>query len=332
MKDLLIFTFLIVLIGCDNTSREEKCDFVPNTNSIDLDFEFESLEDSLPAIKTKSDLVKFLSHHPDVRDYFFNRQAYPNDSVFINTLFKRFTHPAIDTLLMETHRIFGNGEDLKHQFVSAFKNIKYYYPEFKAPKVQIIISGLETDIISSDTLVIIGLDYFLGEGALFKPNMYDYMLRRYNKDFVAPSVILLLGISDRFNKVSSSDNTVLSDMIAYGKAYAFTKKMMPCTPDSILIGYSNKDMEGATYNEATIWKKMIDDQILFSTSHVIKQKYISERPKTTEISPQCPGRIGMWVGWQIVNKYLTETGKKLPDLMREQNSQKIFKESKYKPS
>jgi hypothetical protein len=120
-------------------------------------------------------------------------------------------------------------------------------------------------------------------------------------------------------------------MVAYGKAYAFTKKILPCTPDSILIGYSQKEIDGAFFNEPTIWKKMIEDQVLFSTSHFIKQKYISERPKTTEISSQCPGRIGMWVGWQIVNHYQDETGKKLPDLMREADAQKIFKLSKYKP-
>jgi hypothetical protein len=39
----------------------------------------------------------------------------------------------------------------------------------------------------------------------------------------------------------------------------------------------------------------------------------------------------MWVGWQMTNRYLLETGKKMPDLMREADAQKIFKESKYKP-
>ena len=322
---------MFALFACGDNDQSEKCEFIPDTNDINLELIFESLEDSLPAAKTKAELVSFLSRHLEVRDYFFNRQAYPDDSTFINALFNRFSHPAIDTLLMETHKIFGNGESLKNEFLSAFKNIKYYYPDFVPPKVQTMISGLETDLIVNDTLVIIGLDYFLGKDARFKPNMYEYMLKRYNKDFVAPSVVLLFGISERFNKTSLNDNTALTDMIAYGKAYIFTKRVLPCTPDSILIGYSKKDIEGAVYNESTIWKKMIEDQVLFSTSHISRQKYIAERPQTTEISPQCPGRIGMWVGWQIANHYLDETGKKLPDLMREADARKIFLESKYRP-
>ena len=128
------------------------------------------------------------------------------------------------------------------------------------------------------------------------------------------------------------DKTVLADMIAYGKAYTFTKHIMPCMPDSVLIGYTRKETDGAVYNEATIWKRMIDDQVLFSTSHMIKQRYIGERPKTTEISAQCPGRIGMWVGWRMSEKYLSETGKSLTDLMNESDAQKIFKLSKYRPN
>ncbi len=330
MKRILL-TLLItsVIFACDK-KKDDQCALVPDTGNIELNLKFESLEDSLPAIQTKQQLVDFFSKHIQLRDNFFSRQAYPSDSAFINELFSRFTHPSFDTLRMETHRVFGNGDELKNQFAEAFKNLQYYYPDFVPPKIQTVISGLETDVMVTDSLVIIGLDYFLGEGARFRPNMYDYMLKRYQKDFVVPSVILLYGISDRYNKTNLEDKTVLADMIAYGKAYSFTKHMLPCAPDSLLIGYTQREIDGAFYNEATIWKRMIEDQVLFATSHMIKQKYIAERPKTTEISAQCPGRIGMWVGWQMANGYLNETGKKLPDLMREADAQKIFKESKYR--
>ena len=149
--------------------------------------------------------------------------------------------------------------------------------------------------------------------------------------FVVPSVVLLMGIDGRINKTNPEDKTVLADMVAYGKAYTFTKRMLPCIPDSVLIGYEQKEIDGALYNEAKIWKCMIEDQVLFGTSHMTKQKYIAERPKTTEISAQCPGRIGMWVGWRIADYYLYETNKSLPELMAEPDAQKVFKLSKYRP-
>ena len=71
---------------------------------------------------------------------------------------------------------------------------------------------------------------------------------------------------------------------------------------------------------------------MYATSHLVKQKYISERPKTVEVGEQCPGRIGTWVGWQIVKKFMqTHPDIVLSQLMEMQNASQLFKESGYKP-
>ncbi|NJN42061.1 MAG: hypothetical protein HC811_07420 [Flammeovirgaceae bacterium] len=59
--------------------------------------------------------------------------------------------------------------------------MKYYYPDFKPPVIKTMLTGLETDLYVSDSLIVIGLDYYLGKGAKYRPNMYEYMLRRYEK-------------------------------------------------------------------------------------------------------------------------------------------------------
>jgi hypothetical protein len=107
---------------------------------------------------------------------------------------------------------------------------------------------------------------------------------------------------------------------------------VPCTPDSVLIGYTAKEMEGARANQNMIWKKMMDDEAFYSTSQVIKQRYIAERPKTFEIGDQAPGRLGTWVGWQIVDRY-AERNSDLPlqQIMSVADAKEILKESKYRP-
>lgn len=323
--------FLLFLARCGDKGQE-KCAFVPETSSIKINLKFESLEDSLPAIVNKSQLVHFLTRHPEMRDQFFSRGSYPSDSAFINELYDRFTNPHIDTLLLETTRIFGKGDELKNEFEKAFTNLKYYYPVFRIPKIQTVITGLESDLFVGDSLTIVGLDYFLGSGAKYRPRLFDYMLRRYDKHFIVPSVILLIGIDSRINKINADDKTVLADMIAYGKAYYFTKQMLPCTPDSVLIGYTKKEIEGSREFENLIWSRLVEDQVLYATSHILKQKYIAERPKTIEVGEQCPGRIGQWVGWQIVKKFMeTNPDVTLSQLMEMQNSAQLFKRSGYKP-
>jgi hypothetical protein len=332
MRLLIVFLLAsLILSSCQNTVQDE-CVYAPDTKGITIDLQYEALEAQLPAIKTKQDLVDFFSRNVTMRDYFFNRPAYPSDSVFINELFNRFSNPHLDTLLIETNTVFGDGTQLKEELALAFTNLKSYYPDFQVPRVQTVITGLESDIFMSDSLIIIGLDYYLGKGARFRPNMYEYMLRRYEKNFIVPSIMLLYGIDGNYNETDLSDRTVLADMITYGKAYYFAKHMMPCVPDSVFIGYTAEEMAGARANQDMIWKKLVEDEAFYSITQQMKQRYIAERPKTYEIGDQAPGRIGTWIGWQIVNKYADKNSDlTLPQLMKVKDAKAIFTESKYKP-
>jgi len=332
MRNSLIYIALVVLgIACEN-NQKNKCAFIPNTKETKISFTYQSLESELAHIKSKTQLESFLDKHPILADNFFYRNQFPSNSVFIEELYHRFTNIYIDTLFMEVKKTFGDGQELKTRFENAFKNVKYYFSTFQPPVVQTIISGLETDMYVSDTVVVIGLDFYIGSEARFKPNMYSYMQRRYNKDFIVPSVLLLMGIDSRLNKIDPNDKTVLAEMIAYGKAYYFAKQMIPCTADSIFIGYTAEEINGAKEYESLIWSRLIEDQVLFSTSHLVKQKYLEERPKTLEIGDKCPGRIGTWVGWQIVKKYMdNHPDVTLSQLMAMSNSSLIFSDSQYKP-
>lgn len=334
MKYLLPFfcVVLLALSSCGSEEEDQGCAFIPDTSGIEVEIDLTSLSDSLANVPSKAALVKILDNHKVLREIFFKRSQYPNDSIFINELYKRFTNIHLDTLAMDVKRVFGDEEKLKEEFVQAFKNLKYYYPEIKAPRIITAISGFETDMYVSDSLIIVGLDYYLGKGARFRPNMYDYMLRQYNPGNIVPSTMLLYGIDPRINHMDGENKTALADMIAYGKSFYFAKQMVPCTPDSVLIWYSSKEIKGAWENQDLIWARLIEAKLLYSTSHFLKQKYLGERPKTAEVGPDCPGRIAQWVGWQIVKNYMKEhPDRTLPDLMNSGNADKIFEESKYKP-
>jgi len=325
----LLSLLILFFISCSE-KKEDGCSGIPELSER-VDVKMISLESEIGDIRTKEDVVDLLKGREVLRDVFFNRESYPNDSVYINTLFQRFTNPAFDTLVSDTKATFGNGSNLKKSFDDAFSYLKHYYPEVKIPRIMTVVSGMENDLVVSDSLIIIGLDFFLGPEARYRPNMYDYMLQRYHPDYIVPAVMLLYGISEKYNQVNPEDKTALADMIAYGKAYTFTRFMIPCIPDSTLFGYTKKEAEGAYANEDLIWEKMISNQILYETSHLIKQRYIGERPNTAEISASCPGRIGMWVGMQMTDQYLRETGQTLQQLMVEPDAGKIFKESHYRP-
>ncbi|HNC28915.1 MAG TPA: hypothetical protein PKX08_02850, partial [Cyclobacteriaceae bacterium] len=127
MKYFLPFLIigLLFLSSCGSEKEEQGCAFIPETSDIHINLSLTSLSDSLVGVKSKADLVKILDKHKALRELFFKRQQYPNDSAFINELYRRFTHKSFDTLAMEVKRVFGNEDKLKEEFTQAFKNLKY---------------------------------------------------------------------------------------------------------------------------------------------------------------------------------------------------------------
>ncbi len=330
MKRLPFVLIAFVLWNCG--SDKEECVFVPDVSSQEITLDFQRFEDTLANISTKSELVGFLTRHPLIRDEMLRRAEYPDDSVFINEMFRRFTNPGIDTLLLETKRVFGDGSALEEEFRQAFANLRYYYPDFVPPRIKTLITGLDTDLLVTDSLILVSLDFFLGPGARYRPKTYEYLMRRYDPHDIVPSCVLIYGISPRYNKTDLRDRTVLADMVAYGKSFYFAKHMLPCTPDSILIWYTREEIQGADANQDLIWARLIEDKVLFSTSVIDKKNYLGDRPATLQVGEKCPGRIGQWVGWQIVKEYMKRRPEvSLPELMNTPDAQFIFRQSNYKP-
>ena len=108
--------------------------------------------------------------------------------------------------------------------------------------------------------------------------------------------------------------------------------MLPDTHDSIKIGFTKEQLDFCKKNEAHIWSLFIDKNLLFSTEQSKYLKYINEGPTTNGLPKESPAMLGVWVGWQVVKKYMNDNPTiTLKQLMEEKDSQKILTKSKYKP-
>ncbi len=327
MFRILILLLIPILISCGKTSGDQ-----PDVSKIKVNIKIKRLEQELFAIKDKNELQDFLQENPGLSEHFFQRAQYPHDSVLVNSLFQLINDPHIDTLYNDTKHVFGNLEEIKNQFEQAFRYIKYYYPEFEAPEIQTIVTGFGRDLFVSDSLIIIGLDYYLGEGATYRPlDIPNYIVQRYSSEYIVPSCILLM--STKYNYLDQKDNTMLADMIYYGKSFYFADRVLPDVPDSVIIGYTTKELQDVEKNQVIVWAHFIENELLYEKSHFVKKKYIDERPKTLEIGDKAPGRIGVWLGWEIVKRFMEENDQvTLPQLMEIDDAQRIFTQSRYKPS
>jgi gliding motility-associated lipoprotein GldB len=322
--------FFIVIVFIFSGCKDKSCNLPDEIESIPVSLKIDRLENAFFDINSKAEVAQFLNNNPLFAAHFLQRNQYPDDSLLINSLYGLATNGALDTLAQEAGKKFSDLDDEKQQLETAFKVIKYYYPDFFVPEVKTFVSGLSQDLLVSDSLLVFGIDFFIGKDAKYKPNVYEYIQKRYERPNMVPAALLLL--SNKFNDTNLKERNLLSEMINTGKAYYFVETVLPCAPDSVIIGYSGQTIADVYHNEGRIWAHFIEKSLLYDRNPFILSKYIGERPSTPEIDSSAPGRIGTWVGWQIVRKYMERNPKvTLRELMAETNYQKIFNESKYKP-
>jgi gliding motility-associated lipoprotein GldB len=300
-----------------------------NIDGIVAEVKIERLEQEFFGLSDTEEIIDFLNRNEEMATNFFGFD--PQSLEAINQMEQMLQDPYMDTLRQESIRVFGDMEDLRAELELAFRRIKYYFPDFQEPRVCTMISGLGSDLYVSENLIIIGIDFFLGEGAKFRPaDVPNYILQRYQKQYIVPSIVLL--ISDRFNFSDQADNTMLSEMITYGKAYYFCQKILPQTPMELIIAYVPAQVADIYENEGVIWAHFLDNQLLYETSHFVKNKYMGERPFVAEIGRRCPGRIGAWLGWRIVDTFMVKNPQlNLSDLMAHNQAGELFLKSGYRP-
>ncbi len=325
---LLVILFTALFSSCGPDSCEDAIT-IENPESISI----VRLEDAFFNMKTTQDVLLFLDKNPNIAEAFFQRSQYPDDSIVVNRLLQLVNNPYLDTVRQEVNAEYSDLSSMEEAFSSALNRIKYYYPDFKIPKIKTMVSGLADggDLLITPEEIVIGLDWFLGNSATFKPNnVPEYILDRMQKEYIVPTTVLFL--SNLFNETDLKDNSMLAEMIYYGKAYEFTAKILPCIPDTVLLGYSAEALAGVNFNQEKIWGHFVNEELLYENSQFIKVKYMNERPNVAEIGDECPGRIGRWLGWEIIKAYKKNTQEDFISLMKNKDAKSIFTQSKYRPN
>ena len=322
MKPVHYYLFLLAVFSFALSSCQD-----PTEKTVPVNIQ--RLETEIFGAKTPNDLAALFNKHPYLKAY-FGLPKNASDSLLVAQLFANINNQDLQQFQKELQAQFGDLADLQDQLQGAFGQIKANYPTFKAPQVMTAITGfMGTDLYVSDSVIVIGLDYFGGPKAKYRPQLHDYQLRRYQQEYIVPAILFF--ISEKYNKVAKEDQTLLADMIWYGKGFEFVKHIAPATADSLIIGYSTQQLADVYASQEDIWAYFIDRKLLYQTRDAEKDRFIGERPATPEISQYCPGGIARWVGWRIVSRYLQEKpSTSLTDLMNTTDPRKILEDSKYK--
>ena len=299
-----------------NIYRFEQSLFATNESKIDKDilewekrlgaffesFNYEILRTNSKQENYKQELLQFISH-PDMRE-------------------------AFDTLIKK----YPNVNFLETELSEAFDRYNQYFPQKVLPKVVTYFSGFNFGVVTNDTILAIGLDYFLGKDCSFykRLNSPKYMRLKNQSKFILPFCFEAIA-NNEFSDFNS-ENNFLSQMIYKGKIMYFLDVILPQFSNADKLRFSQNQLNWCKENESNIWAYFIDNEILYSTDIKKINSYINYAPFAKGMPKESPGRIAYWMGWNIVKTYMNNKKNiTIEQLMENTNPQEILQQSRYKP-
>ena len=219
------------------------------------------------------------------------------------------------------------------QLSDLFKHVKYYYNDFKEPKVYTVMSNVDyqNNVIYADSLLFISLDVFLGRDSKVYQDFPEYIKQNFTRNHIA------VEIAKKFAERElprPKNRTFISRMIQHGKLLYLVDSFLPKTKDAYKIGYTQEQLDWADFNDEGIWKYFVENKLLFSNDQELNRRFIDNAPFSKFYQAndnESPGRIGVWLGWQIVKAYMQNNDVSLQQMLKLDNEE-LFKRSKYKPT
>ncbi len=317
LKPVFIAFFLLLFVmSCDEESRTQK-----EIAAIEVSLNIDRFDQVFASAKPE-DLPQLKAVYPFM---FSDRYA---DSLWVN----RMTDSLQQQLSSAVTTVFGDFTEEEGELEQLFQHLHYYFPETKDPRIITVTSEVDyrNKVIVTDTIVLIALDTYLGEDHEFYGGIQKYLRQNFKKDQILPDMAQEYAKKYAYQ---AKTKTLLEEMIYHGKLLYVTDRVIPFKPEELRIGYSKEQLAWAQENESEIWRYFVDRELLFSTDSKLPARFINPAPFSKfylELDGESPGRLGQYIGWQIVRAYMDKTDSTLKRMLIT-DGETIFKDSNFKP-
>ena len=314
-----IFSIIVIIslfFSCEKDSKLEK-----EIAKIDVTVNVERF-DKLFAKATLSSLPQLKNDYP-----FMFSKNYP-DSLWV----ARINDTLQQQLNTEVAKAFTDESLFEGEIQYLFQHLKYYFKAFKSPRIITVTSDVDyrNKTIVTDTIILIALDTYLGADHEFYGGIPKYIRQNFESSQIVPDLATQYALQ---NVYQPKRKTFLDEMIYYGKELYFKDIMIPFKSDKEKIGYTKDQLNWAIDNESYIWRYFVERELLFNTDSQLLNRFINPAPFSKfnlELDSESPGRLGQYIGWQIVKAYMKNNDVTLQKMLGT-SAEDIFNNSKFKP-
>jgi hypothetical protein len=231
------------------------------------------------------------------------------DSVYSNQLQTFYKDQYVIELEKEIQINFKSLASEKQEITEGLKHLKFHFTKMNIPKNIVFFNSLFSyNTIATNTDIGIGLEWYLGsDNKLIKKysiqGLYDYMKQGMDRKFMVRDVMYQWVYAQ---VQSPTDAKFAEDMVSWGKLLYFIEAALPEKDKAIILRYSPEKFKWAEENEKRIWKYFVEQKLLFKNDELLKLGYFNEAPFTKGLPKESPDRLGQYIGWKMVRKYMEQ--------------------------
>ncbi len=224
---------------------------------------------------------------------------------------------------------FRNLSGFEQELGKAVWRYKEIFPKDPDVKFSMHLSGLSQSVVTVGNRVSIAGDKYMGKNyPLYHGYYYDYQIPEMEKSRLVRDALKAF-LFGRFPL--ENQQNLLDQMVYQGKIHYLLMQLLPDVSPEQLFSYNKKQWEWLQKGESGIWLYMADNQHLYSTDPIVEAKYIGEAPFTTYFGDGSPPKVGVWIGYRIVQAYMDKTNASLQELFRLTDGKAVLQESGYRP-
>lgn len=188
----------------------------------------------------------------------------------------------------------------------------FHFPDSVVPRVAYMNSGFNFSAFSTDSILSIGLDFFLGKDDSITHLLATELFPNYFKEDMEPRYLVANAVKDfswhQLNKreKNPAKAQLIEILVHQGKVMYLCDAMLPEVEDSIKMNWSSAQMDWAEQHTFDVWKILATDDVLFNRTPSENRKWIDFGPFTNvkSIPAISPPQLGIWMGWQMVRAYM----------------------------
>ena len=250
---------------------------------------------------------------------------------FYSRLKNYFSDSTLIGIYKDEQEKFADLTEINEELSNGLHVFLQQFPQIKPPKVYMHVSGFNRNIIVTDDILSLSADKYLGSDYPVYQNFFDdYQRQLMNPDRIVPDYLLGFMMA---NLPFKGDEDVLLDRMLYeGKLRYILSQLLPNRQERESVGYDKEQYEWCTQHQSLIWKTILENHHLFTADFFTTNQYIKEAPHTAPLPVESPGRVGIWLGHQIISAYMKQKPKTgWQKLMEFTDYRDLLKQSKYKP-